>query len=68
MNSSIGKKIEVSAPEDLVLSGALEHAFKNDGVEFDKQHGSLIIAKHQHGHVRLEGGDDFHALMNQPII
>lgn len=64
----VGEKIEVGAPEDLVLSGALEQAFRNDGVEFDKQHGSFIIAKHQNGHVRLEGGDDFHALWTQKAL
>jgi iron complex transport system ATP-binding protein len=64
----LGEKIQVGAPEDLVLSGALEQAFKNDGVEFDKQHGSFIIAKHQNGHVRLEGGDDFHALWTQKAL
>jgi iron complex transport system ATP-binding protein len=63
----VGEKIRVGAPEDLVLSGALENTFNNHGVTFDKQHGSFIIAKHQNGHVRLKG-EGFHALWTQKAL
>ncbi len=63
----VGEKIQVGAPEDLVLSGALEHVFRNDGVEFDKQHGSFIISRQQHEHVTL-WGNGFHALWTQKAL
>ena len=59
--------IQVGAPEDLVLSGALEHTFKNDGVEFDKRHGSFIMTREQHAHVNLQG-DGYHALWTQKAL
>ena len=63
----VGEKIQIGAPEDLVLSGALEQTFKNDGVEFDKQHGSFIISRTLHGHVTLPG-QGFHELWTRKAL
>lgn len=62
-----GEPIQVGAPEDLVLSGALEQAFKNDEVEFDKQHGSFTITRKLNEHITLYG-DGFHALWTQKAL
>ncbi|MFN8373695.1 MAG: ABC transporter ATP-binding protein [Anaerolineae bacterium] len=40
-----GGRLQVGAPEDLVLNGAFESAFHGEGVEFDKQTGSFRISK-----------------------
>ncbi len=63
----VGEKVQVGAPEDLVLSGALEHTFRNNGVKFDKHHGSFIITSHQNAHVTLQG-EGFYALWTQKAL
>ncbi|MBD3305676.1 ATP-binding cassette domain-containing protein [candidate division KSB3 bacterium] len=63
----LGHPIQVGAPEDLVLSGALEHAFSNNGVKFDKYHGSFLITRHQDESVTLRG-EGFHALWTQKAL
>ncbi len=59
--------IRIGAPEDLVLSGALEEAFHNDGVEFDRQHGSFTITRHKKEHITLDG-EGVHALWTQKAL
>jgi iron complex transport system ATP-binding protein len=63
----VGESIQVGAPEDLVLSGSLEKAFKNDGIEFDKRHGSFVITRNLNEHVALYG-EGFHALWTQKAL
>lgn len=63
----VGAAIQTGAPEDLVLSGALEQTFKNNGVEFDRQHGSFIISRTLHGHVTLLG-HGFHELWTRKAL
>jgi iron complex transport system ATP-binding protein len=63
----VGECIQVGAPEDLVLSGVLEKTFKNDGVEFDKQHGSFILTRNLNKHITLYG-DGFNALWTQKAL
>jgi len=63
----VGGKIQVGAPEDLILSGALENTFKNNGVEFDKWHGSFIITRKLNKHITLYG-DGFNALWTQKAL
>ncbi|NPV06790.1 MAG: ABC transporter ATP-binding protein [Anaerolineae bacterium] len=43
------------APEDLVLTGAFERAFRSEGVEFDPATGSFAIGAPAAGEVALEG-------------
>jgi iron complex transport system ATP-binding protein len=62
-----GGQIQVGAPEDLVLSGALEQAFKHNGVEFDQQHGAFIITRPRSEHVTLQG-EGVHALWTQKAL
>jgi iron complex transport system ATP-binding protein len=62
-----GGHIQVGAPEDLVLSDALENAFRNDGVEFDKRHGSFTITRPLNDHVTLRGSG-FHAIWTQKAL
>lgn len=38
-----GGPLQTGAPEDLVLSGAFEDAFANEGVDFDRQHGAFQV-------------------------
>ncbi len=47
--------LQVGAPEDLVLSGALEAAFSREGIVFDRQTGAFTILPAQTGRVRLTG-------------
>jgi len=61
------ESIQVGAPEDLVLSGALEQAFKNDGVTFDQQHGSFIMNTRHNTQVTLHG-DGLQALWTQKAL
>ncbi|MFZ4816762.1 MAG: ABC transporter ATP-binding protein, partial [Phototrophicaceae bacterium] len=39
-----GRGIQVGAPEDLVLRGAFEAAFRADGVRFDRASGAFSVA------------------------
>jgi iron complex transport system ATP-binding protein len=48
-------QLDVGAPEDLVLSGAVERIFTNERVTFDPEHGAFLIAKPQHQRVTLRG-------------
>ncbi|HUV06353.1 MAG TPA: ABC transporter ATP-binding protein [Spirochaetia bacterium] len=48
-------KLESGAPEDLVLSGALERTFRNRGIVFDRTHGSFLIQREKRGLIELEG-------------
>lgn len=48
--------LTVGAPEDLVLSGAFEAAFRGDGVAFDPQSGAFKILTPETGTVHLDGG------------
>ena len=50
-----GAKLQTGAPEDLVLSGAVEETFKNEGVEFDRRHGSFVITRSKKENVSLAG-------------
>jgi iron complex transport system ATP-binding protein len=59
--------IKVGAPEDLVLSGTLAHAFQSDGIEFDKHHGTFVLTHDQKEHVRLHG-NGFHGLWTQKAL
>jgi iron complex transport system ATP-binding protein len=63
----LGEPIQVGAPEDLVLSGALEHAFKNHDVEFDPQHGSFVITRNPDKHITLYG-NGLYALWTQKAL
>lgn len=62
-----GEPIKVGAPEDLILSSALEHAFNNERVKFDKYHGSFIIRRPQHDHVTVQG-EGIHAFWTQKAL
>jgi iron complex transport system ATP-binding protein len=48
-------RIEVGAPEDLVLSGAFAAAFAAEGVQFDPVSGSFQISRRQKGTVDVIG-------------
>jgi iron complex transport system ATP-binding protein len=50
-----GGPLEVGAPEDLVLSGAFEAAFRSEGVEFDRCTGSFRLNHQQAGVINLVG-------------
>lgn len=50
-----GGELQAGAPEDLVLSGAFEAAFANDGVDFDPSRGSFQVHRHFVGEVELKG-------------
>jgi len=47
--------MQIGAPEDLVLSGALETTFTREGVTFDRQTGAFTILMPQTGRVMLTG-------------
>ncbi len=47
--------LQIGAPEDLVLSGAFQAAFRSDGVEFDPQAGAFRISQNGAGTVHLAG-------------
>ena len=59
--------LQVGAPEDLVLSGALAQAFKNDGVTFDQQHGSFSMNTRRNTQITLHG-DGLHALWTRKAL
>lgn len=50
-----GGQLQVGAPEDLVLSGAFESAFKGEGVQFDAYTGSFRSDNQAAGMVDLHG-------------
>ncbi len=50
-----GGRLQVGAPEDLVLSGAFEAAFKGEGVQFDAYTGSFRTDNVPAGMVDLHG-------------
>ncbi|MBI1278322.1 MAG: ATP-binding cassette domain-containing protein [Anaerolineaceae bacterium] len=50
-----GGQLRVGAPEDLVLSGAFEAAFKGEGVQFDAYTGSFRSENRASGVVNLRG-------------
>ena len=45
----------VGAPEDLVLSGALEAAFENEGMTFDREQGVFRVNSRHGGAIALSG-------------
>lgn len=47
--------IDVGAPEDLILEGTLEAVFEREGVAFDREHGSFVIANGSSRTVTLHG-------------
>lgn len=49
--------LHIGAPEDLVLNGSFEAAFKSEGVNFDKQSGSFNIHNHYKRSVALTGNE-----------
>ena len=52
---SPGQPLQVGAPEDLVLSGAFEAAFRSEGVQFDPWTGSFKTQPHACGAISLAG-------------
>ena len=50
-----GGTVQTGAPEDLVLNGAFEEAFANEGVDFDRQQGAFRVHHAFRGSVRLVG-------------
>lgn len=50
-----GGALQVGTPEELVLNGSFEAAFRADGVQFDPQTGSFKIATRAAGQVDLVG-------------
>lgn len=48
-------ELHVGAPEDLILSGAFEAAFRAEGVTFDVQTGAFRINGRPHGAIRVDG-------------
>ncbi|GAB5520878.1 MAG: ABC transporter ATP-binding protein [Rhodothermales bacterium] len=50
-----GGPLQTGAPEDLVLSGAFEAAFANEGVDFDRQQGAFRVHNAASGQVSLQG-------------
>ncbi len=48
-------RLTAGAPEDLVLSGAIEDAFQSEGLAFDRAQGSFVITQHARGSVTLDG-------------
>ncbi|MBI1259407.1 MAG: ATP-binding cassette domain-containing protein [Chloroflexi bacterium] len=50
-----GEPLQVGAPEDLVLSGAFETAFRTEGVTFDTQTGAFRLHSETQGRVALSG-------------
>jgi iron complex transport system ATP-binding protein len=47
--------VQVGAPEDLVLTGALQSVFQSEGVEFDPYTGSFKLSQPTVGRVALSG-------------
>jgi iron complex transport system ATP-binding protein len=50
-----GETLQMGAPEDLVLNGAFESAFRGEGVEFDLQTGSFRVHKSATTSIQLIG-------------
>jgi len=50
-----GGTVQTGAPEDLVLNGAFEKAFSNEGVDFDRQQGAFRVHHSFRGSVNLVG-------------
>lgn len=50
-----GGPIQVGVPEDLVLSGAFQHVFHSEGMEFDPYVGAFKLHRSTVGHVDLVG-------------
>ena len=50
-----GGTVQTGAPEDLVLNGAFEKAFSNEGVDFDRQQGAFRVHHAFRGSVNLVG-------------
>ena len=51
----LGGQLQAGAPEDLVLSGAFEAAFRGEGIEFDAATGSFRVSRRTGGQVLLTG-------------
>ena len=52
---SPGQPLQAGAPEDLVLNGTFEAAFRSEGVQFDPSSGSFKTQPHACGAVSLAG-------------
>ncbi len=50
-----GSPLQVGAPEDLVLSGAFEAAFRAEGVAFDAQSGAFRVHSETQGQIAVVG-------------
>jgi iron complex transport system ATP-binding protein len=50
-----GGPLQVGAPEDLVLSGAFEQAFRSAGIQFDQETGSFRASMPANDTIRLVG-------------
>lgn len=50
-----GGPLQAGAPEDLILSGAFESAFRAEGLIFDRQHGTFRVTPDPHGNLVLVG-------------
>lgn len=51
----IGGPLTVGLPEELALNGALAHAFRSEGVEFDNEQGAFKVQRHPCGPIGLSG-------------
>ncbi|MBC7810485.1 MAG: ABC transporter ATP-binding protein, partial [Burkholderiales bacterium] len=51
----LGGQLQTGAPEDLVLSGAFEAAFRGEGVDFDRATGSFRVSSRNGARVILTG-------------
>jgi len=50
-----GAPLRTGAPEDLVLDGSFEAAFRGEGVRFDRQTGAFAVITPAAGEIALEG-------------
>ena len=50
-----GGPLQAGAPEDLILSGAFETAFRAEGLIFDRERGTFRITPDPHGRIVLVG-------------
>lgn len=50
-----GGPLTVGLPEELALNGALAHAFRGEGVEFDNEQGAFKVQRHPCGPIGLSG-------------
>ena len=60
--------IQVGAPEDLVLNGAFEAAFRSEGVAFDQATGSFRIHTDYTGEIALSGDDEISLLWTRRAL